>query len=148
MASSTRIATSCSMPTVLKRCRPPWLGLTFGSFKTSRTKVLTLFRAVFTALRTPSSPGLGSMKQIAVLDSSRRHPFLLAGWLWFVGTLVPVIGLVQVGTQAMADRYTYLPSVGVLIMTIWGAYELTRRWRYHAAGLSLAGAAAIIFCSR
>ncbi len=76
----------------------------------------------------------------------RRHPFLLVGWLWFVGTLVPVIGLVQVGTQAMADRYTYIPSVGVLIMTIWGAYELTRRWRYHAVGLSLASAAAIIFC--
>ena len=76
----------------------------------------------------------------------RRHPFLLVGWLWFVGTLVPVIGLVQVGEQAMADRYTYIPSVGVLIMTIWGAYELTRRWRYHAVGLSLAGAAAIILC--
>ena len=46
----------------------------------------------------------------------RRSPFLLMGWLWFVGTLVPVIGLVQVGDQAMADRYTYLPSLGVLIL--------------------------------
>jgi len=76
----------------------------------------------------------------------RRHPFLLVGWLWFVGTLVPVIGLVQVGSQAMADRYTYLPSVGVLMLTIWGAYELTRRWRHQATVLSLAGTAAMILC--
>ena len=54
----------------------------------------------------------------------RRFPFLLVGWLWFLGTLVPVIGLVQVGQQAMADRYTYIPSLGVLILAVWGAGEL------------------------
>ena len=53
----------------------------------------------------------------------RRYPFLLVGWLWFGGTLMPVIGLVQVGGQAMADRYTYIPSLGVLIVAIWGAYN-------------------------
>ena len=63
----------------------------------------------------------------------RRQPFLLMGWLWFVGMLVPVIGLVQVGRQSMADRYTYLPSLGVLIIVVWGVYELARRWRYHEA---------------
>ena len=47
------------------------------------------------------------------------------GWLWFCGTLVPVLGLVQVGFQAMADRYTYIPSVGVFIIIVWGANELT-----------------------
>ena len=52
------------------------------------------------------------------------------GWLWYGGTLVPVIGLVQVGNQAMADRYAYIPSVGVLIMVIWGAHDLTRHWRH------------------
>jgi Flp pilus assembly protein TadD len=76
----------------------------------------------------------------------RRHPFLLMGWLWFCGTLVPVIGLVQVGDQAMADRYTYIPSLGVLILAIWGAYELTRRWRHHEMVLSVAGCAAIVLC--
>ena len=69
----------------------------------------------------------------------RRYPFLLMGWLWYCGTLVPVIGLVQVGEQAMADRYTYIPSLGVLILAIWGAYELTRRWRYQVMVLSVAG---------
>jgi len=75
-----------------------------------------------------------------------RYPFLLMGWLWFVGTLAPVIGLVQVGDQSMADRYTYIPSLGVLILTIWGAYELTRRWRYHKIALAVAGSTAIILC--
>ncbi|MEI7939047.1 MAG: tetratricopeptide repeat protein [Verrucomicrobiota bacterium] len=74
----------------------------------------------------------------------RRFPVLLVGWLWFLGTLVPVLGLVQVGQQAMADRYTYIPSLGVLIFAIWGTYELTRRWRYQVSVLSVAGGAAII----
>jgi Tfp pilus assembly protein PilF len=53
-----------------------------------------------------------------------RRPYLLVGWLWYLGTLVPVIGLVQVGSQAMADRYTYLPLVGVFIMVVWGVKDL------------------------
>ena len=74
----------------------------------------------------------------------RRYPFLLMGWPWFVGMLVPVIGLVQTGGQAMAERHTYIPSLGVLILAIWGAYELTRRWRYHGIALSVAASAAIV----
>lgn len=49
----------------------------------------------------------------------RRFPFLLAGWLWFLGTLVPVIGIVQIGHQAMADRYTYIPLIGIFIAVVW-----------------------------
>jgi Flp pilus assembly protein TadD len=56
----------------------------------------------------------------------RRWPFLLVGWLWFLGMLVPVIGLVQVGTQAMADRYTYLPLTGLFIAVVWALAELLR----------------------
>ena len=74
----------------------------------------------------------------------RRDPYLLVGWLWFVGMLVPVIGLVQMGAQAMADRYTYLPSLGVLILTVWGACELARSWRYQVPALWVAGGAAIV----
>jgi hypothetical protein len=54
-------------------------------------------------------------------------PYLLVGWLWFAGTLVPVIGLVQVGGQAMADRYSYLPSVGLCIAVVWITTDLVRR---------------------
>lgn len=55
----------------------------------------------------------------------RRYP--LMGWLWFVGTLIPVIGLVQVGHQSMADRYTYLPLIGIFIVVAWGSEELAER---------------------
>ena len=58
----------------------------------------------------------------------RRSPFVLIGWLWFVGMMVPVIGLVQVGIQSMADRYTYLPHVGLFIALIWSAAALVERW--------------------
>ena len=54
----------------------------------------------------------------------RRQPYLLVGWLWYLGMLVPVIGLVQVGYQAMADRYTYLPQIGIYMMLAWGAVHL------------------------
>ena len=76
----------------------------------------------------------------------RRQPYSLMGWLWFVGTLVPVIGLVQAGGQAMADRYTYLPSLGVLILAVWGAYEVTQSRRYQVRVLGVAGGVAIVSC--
>jgi tetratricopeptide (TPR) repeat protein len=60
---------------------------------------------------------------------ARRMPWLAVGWLWFLGTLVPVIGLVQVGGQAMADRYTYLPIIGLFIALSWGAHRLLGAWR-------------------
>jgi tetratricopeptide (TPR) repeat protein len=64
----------------------------------------------------------------AVAVTTRRsRPYLLVGWLWYLGTLVPVIGLVQVGRQAMADRYTYLPLVGVFLMVAWEAVHWTKR---------------------
>jgi tetratricopeptide (TPR) repeat protein len=76
----------------------------------------------------------------------RRSPFLLMGWLWYCGTLAPVLGLVQVGSHAMADRYSYLPSLGVLILSVWGAYELARGWHYPVIALSVAGSTATILC--
>ena len=55
----------------------------------------------------------------------RRCPYLAVGWFWYLGMLVPVIGLVQVGGQAMADRYTYLPQIGLYLMIAWGLRDLT-----------------------
>jgi len=83
---------------------------------------------------------------VLVWVQRRRSPWLLVGWLWFVGTMVPVIGLVQVGAQAMADRYTYLPSIGLLVLAVWGAGKLTRRWPYQALALWTAGSMAVLFC--
>jgi len=58
---------------------------------------------------------------VFVWRSSCRRPYLLVGWCWFLGTLVPVIGLIQVGNQAIADRYMYIPIIGGLVMLVWGA---------------------------
>ena len=61
---------------------------------------------------------------VLAIRNMRGMPFLLVGWLWYLGTLVPVIGIVQVGSQAMADRYTYIPLVGLFIALAWGAERL------------------------
>ena len=82
----------------------------------------------------PLWQGLGAGLTLAFLSlviiwQTRRRPYLLVGWLWYLGTLVPVIGLVQVGKYALADRFTYVPLIGVFIMVAYGAAELTARWR-------------------
>jgi protein O-mannosyl-transferase len=61
---------------------------------------------------------------VAVWIGRRRFPYLLVGWLWYLGMLIPVIGLVQVGDQARADRYTYLPGIGLCLALAWGAAQL------------------------
>jgi Tfp pilus assembly protein PilF len=77
----------------------------------------------------------------------RRQPALLVGWLWFVGTLVPVIGLVQAGSQAMADRYSYIPSIGVFIALTWGICALIQGLPRQRIILSYGAAAAIVLCT-
>ena len=67
----------------------------------------------------------------------KSKPWLMVGWLWFLGTLVPVIGLVQVGTQAMADRYTYVPLIGLFIIIAWGVPDLLKRFTYQKVGLAV-----------
>ncbi len=72
-----------------------------------------------------------------------RCPWLLVGWLWFLGMLIPVIGLVQVGQQAHADRYTYLPQIGLYLALAWGAADLCGAWRWRRIVLGSAAAAAL-----
>jgi tetratricopeptide (TPR) repeat protein len=59
----------------------------------------------------------------------RSKPYLLVGWLWYLGTLIPMIGIVQVGVQSIADRYTYLPSIGLLVATVWLGFDLADQLR-------------------
>jgi tetratricopeptide (TPR) repeat protein len=70
---------------------------------------------------------VAGLSAIAVLFV-RRIPFFFTGWFWFVGTLIPVIGLVQVGVQSMADRYTYVPLIGVFIILAWGLGAMCSNW--------------------
>jgi protein O-mannosyl-transferase len=76
---------------------------------------------------------------VLLLSGARRQPYLGVGWLWYLGTLVPVIGLVQVGGQAMADRYTYVPLIGLFIIIAWGTSEVSDSWRHR----KIVGAAAV-----
>ena len=76
--------------------------------------------------------------------NARRIPSLMFGWLWFLGTLVPVIGLVQVGEQSHADRYTYLPSVGFFIAIVWLAHFWFVRWKVISLSISILSGAALV----
>jgi Flp pilus assembly protein TadD len=90
--------------------------------------------------------GLIAGLSVLLFVKRRGYPFLLMGWLWYLGTLVPVIGLIQVGDQSMADRYSYLPLIGVLVLAVWGVCELTRGWHYPVFALPVAGSMAIVLC--
>jgi tetratricopeptide (TPR) repeat protein len=79
-----------------------------------------------------------------------RRPYLAVGWFWYLGTLVPVIGIVQIGSQAMADRYTYIPLIGLFIMIAWGVPSLMAKWRFRKrflSGLSVAILSVLAVCS-
>ena len=84
---------------------------------------------------------------ILALRFSGRYPCLAFGWMWYLGTLVPVIGLVQVGGQAMADRYTYIPLIGVFIAVAWGVPDALARWQGIQRPLAAAGALLLLICA-
>ena len=69
---------------------------------------------------------------VLVWRSRHRHPYAITGWLWFLGTLFPVIGLVQVGPQGMADRYAYIPTIGIFVLLVWGFND----WASSRPGIS------------
>jgi tetratricopeptide (TPR) repeat protein len=83
---------------------------------------------------------------VLALLAARRHPWAATGWLWWLVGLLPVLGLVQVGAQARADRYTYLPSLGLLVVVVWGAATLAEIWRVPRAVLAAAALAALACC--
>ena len=74
-----------------------------------------------------------------------KRPFLLVGWLWFLGTLVPVIGFFQIGAQAMADRYSYIPSVGLFVAIVWGVDRSLIKARGRNAALIVASAMIAVY---
>ncbi len=78
-----------------------------------------------------------------VIAERKRRRYLLVGWLWFLGTLVPMIGVLQVGVQAMADRYAYLPFIGLFIMAVWTAADWLER-RHVVLGWQVAASVAVL----
>jgi tetratricopeptide (TPR) repeat protein len=83
---------------------------------------------------------------IMVIKAAKNRPYLPVGWLWYFGTLVPVIGLVQVGSQAMADRYTYLSLVGLFIMIAWGVPDLLAGWHRGRTVLTISATVLLLGC--
>jgi Flp pilus assembly protein TadD len=82
------------------------------------------------------------------VSQRRIRPYLVVGWLWFLGTLVPVIGIVQVGGQIMADRYFYIPSIGLFIALVFGLADIAKRWRVAPAlRAGIAGGILLILAS-
>src|SRR5208282_5015428 len=81
----------------------------------------------------------------------RKRPWFLSGWLWYLGMLVPVIGLIQSGLRAHADRYTYLPQIGLYVLLTWAAADLCAGWRHRRGvlgGGSMIILVALLFCAR
>jgi tetratricopeptide (TPR) repeat protein len=83
---------------------------------------------------------------LAVVAMVRRAPYLLVGWLWYLGTLVPTLSLIAVGYQSMADRYTYVSLLGLFIMIAWGAADMATRWSWPKPALKAAAAVSIAGC--
>lgn len=81
---------------------------------------------------------------VRFVGARRTRPYLLMGWLWYLIGLAPVIGIVQVGAQTMADRYTYLPSVGIFVAVCWGISDLSERWRHRTTVLSVSAALVLL----
>jgi tetratricopeptide (TPR) repeat protein len=86
---------------------------------------------------------LGWISFLAVY-TIRTRPYFFTGWFWFLGTLIPVIGLVQVGNQSLADRYTYIPLIGLTVAIAWGASDLLAGWRHKKIFLSVIAGMIII----
>lgn len=84
---------------------------------------------------------------ILALREGHRRPYLTVGWLWFLGTLVPVIGVVQVGGQAMADRYTYVPLIGFFIIIAWGIPAVLSGWHFRIPALWVTGGTLVLALS-
>jgi protein O-mannosyl-transferase len=83
---------------------------------------------------------------VAVVLGIRSRPYLAVGWFWYLGTLVPVIGLIQVGYQGSADRYTYIPLIGIFVMAAWGLPDLADRWSFPRTVLAAAAGVTILLC--
>jgi tetratricopeptide (TPR) repeat protein len=81
-----------------------------------------------------------------IIRAAKKKPYLATGWFWFLGTLVPTIGIIQVGVQAMADRFAYVPLIGLFLIIVWGAADLAERFPRKTLVVGGAGAAALIAC--
>jgi tetratricopeptide (TPR) repeat protein len=113
--------------------------------------IYPLPRQGYSGWETAAAAALLGLLSLAAMALRKRHPYLLTGWLWYMAMLLPVIGLLHAGEQARADRFTYLPQIGVYLALAWGATEMCRSWpliRWPVGiivGLAVAG---LMICAR
>ena len=96
------------------------------------------------------SAGLLLAATVLVIRFGKNRRYLVTGWFWYIGTLVPVVGIIQVGIQGMADRYSYIPLTGLFIIIAWGVPDLLAKWRYKKivlASLALLIVSTISICT-
>jgi len=104
----------------------------------------------FSTISFPQAAGAGLLLlavSILCVAAARRRPYLLTGWLWYLGTLVPVIGLIQVGRQSSADRYTYLPLIGLFIIVVWGAADLLEAAKVRKSAAATVSVLVLLSCA-
>jgi tetratricopeptide (TPR) repeat protein len=99
-------------------------------------------------LHLPFWKGVGPFLLLALITvllalGRRKYPYGVVGWLWYLGTLVPVIGLIQAGVQATADRFTYIPLIGLFIIIAYGLPDILLGWRFRKTTLTLSGGLAL-----
>jgi Tfp pilus assembly protein PilF len=150
LAAGSGVATLLAQESAVMTMRQLSLGERIGNAMVSYvTYISQMFWPAGLALFYPYPPGHVNVGQavsafllLTVISLSflfwrRALPFLLVGWLWFLGMLVPMIGLIQVGEQARADRYTYLAQIGLYILSTWGALKLIGGWRRGRGALAV-----------
>jgi tetratricopeptide (TPR) repeat protein len=114
------------------------------TFWPTRLAIFYSYPKSFNLWATAAVFALGVAISAFVWWRARKWPFFAFGWTWYVVTLLPVIGLVQVGNQSHADRYTYVPLIGIFVMLVWGVAELARTRPFLRAAFALAGAVVLI----
>jgi tetratricopeptide (TPR) repeat protein len=154
LAAASVLLTLVAQRAAIKRLDQIGLGARVGNAFVSYVAylgdlVLPVGRSVFRPFAVPSVAAavlaaaiLGLLTTVAI-RARRERPYVLVGWLWYVVMLTPVIGIVQVGMQARADRYTYLPEIGLVLLLTWLVADAARPWRAGATVCGV-GAAAVI----
>jgi Flp pilus assembly protein TadD len=141
---AVRSVASFSLRARLENAVVSYVAYTGKAFWPTRLAVFYPFRSSFNPVLLAASAIYIVAISYLALHERRKRPWLFVGWSWFLITLLPVIGIIQVGDQGMADRYMYLPIIGLGIITVFGAAELARHFRTEGAAAALA---IIVFCA-
>jgi Flp pilus assembly protein TadD len=139
-------AAQFSMPARLANATVSYARYFLQAFWPGNLAVYYPFPATFSAWSVAGAVVLLVGISVTAFCLARRRPYVVVGWLWYLATLLPVIGLIQLAGYSHADRYTYVPLIGVFVLLVWGIHDLTRRWRSRAICLPSAAVLMVTVC--